>query len=325
MTQTAVIRPLSLALALALGLSACSKDEPAPAATPATTAAAPAAPTAEQQAAAAAAAKLATLSVDELRTKGRQALSEQRLYAPAGDNAMEYYLALRSKAEKPDVSAESALIDLQPYAVIAAEQAIGRADFSEAERLRGLIAKTDPQAPSLQRIADAIVKARQNAEQQVVEQAARAEEEKRLAEQARLKAQQDAVAQAAAARTAAAAPAPAPVVAAPAPVVAAPAPVVSAPPPPPVSTPTAPARNTGLVAISTPQPAYPPEARRAGISGEVELEITIDTDGSVSDTKVIRATPRNTFERGVQSTVRRWKFQPVPAPTTIRRTFAFKS
>ena len=98
MTQTAVIRPLSLALALALGLSACSKDEPAPAATPATTAAAPAAPTAEQQAAAAAAAKLATLSVDELRTKGRQALSEQRLYAPAGDNAMEYYLALRSKA-----------------------------------------------------------------------------------------------------------------------------------------------------------------------------------------------------------------------------------
>ena len=107
--------------------------------------------------------------------------------------------------------------------------------------------------------------------------------------------------------------------------VAAPAPVVSAPPPPPVSTPTAPARNTGLVAISTPQPAYPPEARRAGISGEVELEITIDTDRSVSDTKVIRATPRNTFERGVQSTVRRWKFQPVPAPTTIRRTFAFKS
>ena len=43
--------------------------------------------------------------------KARTAYAESRLYAPAGDNAMEYYLALRDKADKPDVSAESALID----------------------------------------------------------------------------------------------------------------------------------------------------------------------------------------------------------------------
>ena len=53
-------------------------------------------------------------------------MREQRIYTPAGDNAMEYYIALRKKTEKPDPSAESALMDLQPYAVIAAEQAIGR-------------------------------------------------------------------------------------------------------------------------------------------------------------------------------------------------------
>ena len=60
---------------------------------------------------------------------------------------MEYYIALRKKSDKPDASAESALMDLQPYAVIAAEQAIGREDFLEAERLRALIAAADPQAP----------------------------------------------------------------------------------------------------------------------------------------------------------------------------------
>ena len=70
----------------------------------------------------------------------------------AGDNAMEYYLALREKSETPDASAESALIDLMPYAIIAAEQAIGREDFVEAERLRALIEKTDAQAPALPRI-----------------------------------------------------------------------------------------------------------------------------------------------------------------------------
>jgi len=322
MSHTVAIRPLCLALALALGLSACSKDEPAPAAAPAATAAAPAALSAEAQAAAAAAAKLATLSVDELRTKGRQALSEQRLYAPAGDNAMEYYLALRAKAEKTDVSAESALIDLQPYAVIAAEQAIGRADFSEADRLRGLIEKADPQAPSLQRIADSIVKARQNAEQKVVDDAASAQEDLRLADQAKLKAQQEAAAQAAAARQAVNTPAPVSV-AAPTPQPVAPPPVAAPAPPPPAPVEARPAR-TGLVAISTPQPSFPPEALRAGVSGEVEVEISIAADGSVSEVKVLRATPRNTFERGVQSTVRRWKFQPIGTPTTIRRTFTFK-
>jgi outer membrane biosynthesis protein TonB len=29
------------------------------------------------------------------------------------------------------------------------------------------------------------------------------------------------------------------------------------------------------------------------------------------------------FERGVQSTVKRWKFQPVDSPQTIQRTFSF--
>jgi protein TonB len=150
----------AVALALGLSLAACGKKEAAPSPAAATAAAqkqqaaeAVAAQQAAQQAAA-----LAALSGDELRDRGRAALREQRIYAPAGDNAMEYYIALRKKSAKPDASAESALMDLQPYAVIAAEQAINRKDFIEAERLRALIAAADAQAPSLARIADAIAK-----------------------------------------------------------------------------------------------------------------------------------------------------------------------
>ena len=164
--STSTSRALRWGIALALGLAVagCSKDDEAAPADGAAPAAA--GPTAEQEAAAEAAAQaareaeaaLAALPTEELRNRGSQALREQRLYAPAGDNAMEYYLALREKSETPDASAESALIDLMPYAIIAAEQAIGREDFVEAERLRALIEKTDAQAPALPRIKDSIAK-----------------------------------------------------------------------------------------------------------------------------------------------------------------------
>jgi len=327
--------PLSLrwaiALALGLGLAACSKS-PAPAATApaaATAAADQAANQAAQQAAQQAAA-LAALSVDELKTRGRQALREQRIYSPAGNNAMEYYLALRKKSDKPDASAESALMDLQPYAVIAAEQAITRQDFLEAERLRSLIAAADPQAPSLTRIADAIAKGQSLAAQQQAAEATRTADQAKAAEAAKLKAAQDALA----AQTAAApvtAPAPTPVAPVPAPQTQAQAPApapVEAPPPRPAPAPAAPApapaRAAGdLVAVSTPQPVYPPEAKRAGTAGQVVISFTVNTDGSVSDIDIVSARPRGVFERNVQSAVRRWKFEPLSGPQTVTRTFDF--
>ena len=87
------------------------------------------------EAAQATASALANLTDAELREKGNTALREQRLYAPAGDNAMEYYLALRQKSAKPDVSAESALIDLMPYALIASEPV--QKDFFDIIRKAG--------------------------------------------------------------------------------------------------------------------------------------------------------------------------------------------
>ncbi len=64
-----------------------------------------------------------------------QALRDNRMYAPAGNNAVEYYLALREK-QPQDAIVNSALTDLLPYTLIAAEQSIHRKDFDEARRLR---------------------------------------------------------------------------------------------------------------------------------------------------------------------------------------------
>ncbi|RZA25302.1 MAG: energy transducer TonB, partial [Lysobacteraceae bacterium] len=75
--------------------------------------------------------------------------------------------------------------------------------------------------------------------------------------------------------------------------------------------------------VSSPAPKYPPEALRAGTSGEVLVEITIGTDGSVTNARVVRASPPRVFDREALNAVRRWRFEPIDAPTTTRRTLAF--
>ena len=75
---------------------------------------------------------------DELRVLARQAMQAQRLFAPARDNAIEYYLRLRSR-EANDAGAQAALVDLQPQLVIAVEQAIANASYPEARRMLQLL------------------------------------------------------------------------------------------------------------------------------------------------------------------------------------------
>ncbi|KAG0751573.1 hypothetical protein G6F24_014204 [Rhizopus arrhizus] len=130
-----------LPVALALALAACSGKEEAPASAPdkAPAAAAPAAPVV--------AAKVQSMGTEQLRESASQALRENRMYAPAGDNAIEYYLALRDKTPD-DASVKSALTDLLPYTLIAAEQHLAREDYTEAQRLVALIEKVDATPPS---------------------------------------------------------------------------------------------------------------------------------------------------------------------------------
>ncbi len=309
-------------------LAACSgKDET-------TAPAADAAPTAQAPAAPAVADKVQGMDTTQLRDSASTALRENRMYAPAGDNAMEYYLALRDKLPE-DSTIKNALTDLQPYTLIAAEQALGREDFTEAQRLIALVEKVDPSAPALPRLKQGVSSSMQVAERRTVEEADKAKKDaetraKQQVEQQRLAQQQAAEASAAqqlaarqeaarkeserieADRTAAArreaeqrsaAQAAAQQAAAPRPAAAAAAP--------------------SLRAVSTPAPRYPADALRSGTSGEVLVELTVGTDGSVTDARILRATPARVFDREALSAVKRWKFEPIGSPTTTRRTLAF--
>ena len=330
LTITGSARPL-LTLFLLGGLVACSGGD---------TAAPAAATDSATSSSAAPAAVAADLNLDELREKASAALRENRMYAPAGDNAIEYYLAVKEKAPD-DPYVASALTDLLPYTLTAAELNITREDFEEANRLVSLIERVNAQAPALPRLKQAVAdgqalvarrsdsenerakrEAEQRSAQQVeqqrlaqqqaaeaaaarqlatLQQAAReasAREQAQQAEQqtaaARREAEQKAAAEAA--RLAAARQSAATTTAA--------------------STPT-------LRAVSTPAPRYPADALRAGTAGEVLMEITVGTDGSVTNARVLRSQPARIFDREAMNAVRRWKYEPIAAPTTVRRTLAF--
>ena len=86
--------------------------------------------------------------------RAERALAAGRILAPAGDNAIEHYLdACAQPSER--VRARAALAELQPYVLIAAEQAIARGDGREAARLQALIARIDSSAPALPRLLPA--------------------------------------------------------------------------------------------------------------------------------------------------------------------------
>lgn len=341
--QTGPVGPrwskIAAGVALAALLAACGSDPPeagqaevAPGATTEDAAeTAQAAQAAREQAEDA----LAAMSVDELREAARLAYAESRLYAPAGHNALEYYLGLRERSPG-DAAASSALTDLLPMTVIATEQSRDREDYEEARRLQALIQRASPEHPALARLASTIDdaeqatarrveqqqltaeqeverqrqleadRARQQQEQQaqaarVAEEEAEQEEAERLAAEQRQAEQQEAERVAAEQRAAEQRAAQERAAAAAA------------------AAPTA----TDLRPISTPAPRYPPEALRAGQAGEVLVEFTVNPDGSVSNARVVRADPARVFDREAVAAVRRWRFEPVGEAVTTRRVIGF--
>ena len=322
------------AVMLVCALAACKQDNSAGQAAPAAgQTAATAAP-----APAAVSSQVAAMGADQLREAASAALREQRLYAPAGDNAMEYYLALRDKSPN-DPAVASALTDLMPYTLIATEQSINRDDFAEAQRLYALMEKTNPQAPALPRLKQSIADAQASLAQRTADATARTEqdakkqaelEKQRLADQQKaqqLAAQQLAVQQAAdakavadkeAADKAAADRAAADKAAADRAAADRAAAQRAA-----AQSAAAQASSNELRPISTPSPRFPPEAFRAGTSGEVQVEFTVGTDGSVISARIVRANPPRVFDREALNAVKRWKFQPVGSPVTTRRTIGF--
>lgn len=319
------------ALLLALGMTACGQQDTPPAGGETPSADPPA------EAAVAAQPSAEDMSNSQLQQAAVAALREQRLYAPAGNNAIEYYVALREQ-QPGNAAIASALTDLMPYALIATEQSIAREDYVEAERLLGLMQQADDDAPALPRLRAQIDEGKlalakratdaeaetarqaelakqreadqQRAQQEAAQRLAQQQEAERVAAAERAASEQRAAAERRAAEQRAAEERAAEERRAAEEAAAR-------------QRPTAPAAPV-VRALSTPPPDYPSAALRDGRSGQVLVEFTVNTDGSVSNPRVVRAEPARVFDRAALAAVRRWRFQPVSDPVTTRRNISFQ-
>src|SRR5690348_5102465 len=310
--------------ALVLALAACGNNNApqnttttaqpgaaatAPAAKPAT--ASTAAQQAQAQAEQAAQAKLGAMSVDQLLAAARTAMNQQKLVAPKGDNAFEYYETALQKDPKNQV-AQDALRESFPFGANAVESAIGQNNFDEAQREIGLLAKADPSNYTLTILRSKLDAAKKQ-QQREADQKAKAA--------ADLAAKQAAAAKAAAAAAKAPPPVQQPVAQQPQP-----APVQEAPKPAP---PPQPVGETRAAQVVTPAaPEYPIEAARNRTSGYATVEFTVNPDGSVSNAHVIAAQPARVFNSAAIQAVSRSKFKPAlkdgqPVSSTLQRRIDF--
>lgn len=67
----------------------------------------------------------------------------------------------------------------------------------------------------------------------------------------------------------------------------------------------------GLRRIREVRPQYPREAELRGIEGWVDIEFTIEKDGSTANLVVREANPPGVFERSALEALRRWRFEPI--------------
>jgi len=254
-----------------------------------------------------------------LRARAEAALREQRLHTPAGNNAVEYYLALRER--EPDAGVAAALAELQPYVLIATEQALGQQQLDEARRLIGLLARMDAHAPALPRLRESLRVAQERADR---------EEGARVAETAKSVAPPPIAPAPAASPTLARAVPPAATSPA-----SPPAATIAAPPPPEPAAPKETAPPTPLARTeSTPSalprllrdaaPRYPLAARNRRIEGRVQVAFTIQPDGSVTDVHAVSAQPEGLFEQAALAAAARWQFEPTPRRVSTTRTLMFQ-
>ena len=58
-------------------------------------------------------------------------------------------------------------------------------------------------------------------------------------------------------------------------------------------------------------PEFPMSARQRAVSGWVDVQFVVKTDGSVSDVAIVGAEPVGTFEQPATEAVRKWRYRPV--------------
>ncbi len=298
-----LVRAIAVALIAMLGVGACGGggQQEAAGAQPAQPAAqvpaggAPAAPDA--------APAPAELPVPELLKNASLAVNEERLATPAGNNAVEYYLAVLAQ-EPNNVQATQALVDIFPLVASIAEREITQRRVDEADRIVTLLDKASPGSYTVTTIKAKLDTLRTQQQRELDQQQLAAERAAAEAAAAQAAAAQAAAAQAGTdappGSAAASRPAPTAPTRAPQPIAATPAPAPAAP-----SGETRDARVVRQV-----PPEYPTQAARKRQTGWVELEFTVGADGKVKDVAVVRAQPPRVFDREAIRAVQQWTFEP---------------
>jgi len=266
------------------------------------------------------------LSVDQLLAEARTAMNDQRLVAPSGNNAFEFYMKVLQKQPGNQVAAD-ALRETFSYGAAATEQTINQRDFNEAQREIDLLAKADPENYTLTILRsklDAQRKTLDREQQQAVDAQKAQLAQQNAAAAAKLQAEQAAAAEAQrlqAAREQAAhvaqQPQQATNAAAARPVAAAPRPAAADAEP-----------ISEAVLIRQVSPRYPTAAMRANQEGWVDVELTVGTDGTVANVTVVDAQPKHVFDRSAIDAVSRWEYKPAtrngePMTVTLRRRLQF--
>mgnify|MGYP003471272739 CR=1 FL=1 len=238
------------------------------------------------------------LSIDQLYREARSAMAEQRMVMPAGNNALEYYLAILQK-DATNAGAMDALRELFPFASGTAEQQIDQGNLEEATRIIDSLAKADSSNYTLTILRSKIEAKRKSIDQQAAAEAAAAAVPKPPVDTA--------LAPSTVTPVTASETTPSPTATAD----TAPAqPVASQPEP----TPAAAAAPQGIsrdVEIVTPvAPTYPSQAARNRDEGWVEVEFTVTAEGAVVGAKVVASDPPRTFDREAVRSIERTKFNP---------------
>ncbi len=60
-----------------------------------------------------------------------------------------------------------------------------------------------------------------------------------------------------------------------------------------------------------PDPEFPDSAREQDLAGFVDLEFTVNPDGSVADVTVLKSQPVGIFDKSAVAAVSQWRYRPI--------------
>ena len=247
-----------------------------------------------------------------------------KLVTPAGENALEYYLAaLQSKPN--DFGAQEAIMELVPVAMTALESAMAANVSMEVERLLAVLERADPSAA---RVAALKQRWQASVAQQASALAAAAPRLENVQAPATFTVPEIGRPEIAATQANTPAPTIAPSDVSTAVAVSTETQNTLAQASPKAATAAVQDRVVEARALSTARAVFPAQARRQKIEGWVDLQVVVDASGRVTEALVLGAQPSRIFDVEARRAVLRWRYSPKrvndqPVSSVLRQRIKF--